>query len=254
MATYHTATTQAGSGMIWPFSLCLPPIPIGPALVCWHKSVPIGLHCGCFGTIYRIVYSFIGIIDVIIGVARTSTLEQVAGLEAQVRQLEEYGCERVYQEQVSSVGERVKLEEALSSLRTGDKLVVTKLDRLARSVQHLGQTIERINSAGASLVILDMGGTAVDTSNATGKLILNVMSSVSQFEREMMLERQREGIAKAKAEGKYKGRKPTARAKTDMVKLALANGVSKPQICKDLGISRTSLYRIVGDLAKEPAK
>ena len=184
----------------------------------------------------------------IIGVARTSTLEQVAGLEAQVRQLEEYGCERVYQEQVSSVGERVKLEEALGSLRANDKLVVTKLDRLARSVKHLGQIIDRVNSAGASLVILDMGGTAVDTSNATGKLILNVMSSVSQFEREMMLERQREGIAKAKAEGKYKGRKPTARAKTDMVKLALANGVSKPQICKDLGISRTSLYRIMGNM------
>jgi len=175
-------------------------------------------------------------------------LAQVAGLEAQVRQLEECGCERVYQEQVSSVGERVKLEEALSSLRAGDKLVVTKLDRLARSVQHLGQIIDRVNSAGASLVILDMGGTAVDTSNATGKLILNVMSSVSQFEREMMLERQREGIAKAKAEGKYKGRKPTARAKTDMVKLALERGVSKAQICRDLEISKTSLYRIIGDL------
>ena len=184
----------------------------------------------------------------IIGVARTSTLEQVAGLEAQVRQLEEYGCERVYQEQVSSVGEIVKLEDALGSLRAGDKLVVTKLDRLARSVQHLGHIIERINSAGASLVILDMGGTAVDTSNATGKLILNVMSSVSQFEREMMLERQREGIAKAKAEGKYKGRKPTARAKTEMVKLALEKGVSKAQICRDLGISKTSLYRIIADM------
>ena len=184
----------------------------------------------------------------LIGYARTSTLEQRAGLEAQERDLKEYGCEKLFTEQVSSVAERDQLEEALSSLRAGDKLVVSKLDRLARSVQHLGQIIERINSAGASLVILDMGGTAVDTSNATGKLILNVMSSVSQFEREMMLERQREGIAKAKAEGKYKGRKPTARAKTDMVKLALDNGVSKPQICKDLGISRTSLYRIIGDL------
>ena len=96
-------------------------------------------------------------------------------------------------------------------LREGDKLVCTKLDRLARSVQHLGQIIERINAAGASLVILDMGGTAVDTSNPTGKLILNLMSSVAQFEWEMMLERQREGIAKAKVDGKYKGRKPTAR-------------------------------------------
>ena len=184
----------------------------------------------------------------LIGYARTSTLEQRTGLEAQQRDLKEYGCEKLFTEQVSSVAEREQLEAALSGLRAGDKLVVSKLDRLARSVQHLGQIIERINSAGASLVILDMGGTAVDTSNATGKLILNVMSSVSQFEREMMLERQREGIAKAKAEGKYKGRKPTARAKTDMVKLALANGVSKPQICKDLGISRTSLYRIIGEL------
>ena len=184
----------------------------------------------------------------LIGYARTSTLEQLAGLEAQQRDLKKYGCEKVFTEQVSSVAERDQLDAALSSLRSGDKLVCIKLDRLARSVQHLGQIIERINSVGASLVILDMGGTAVDTSNATGKLILNVMSSVSQFEREMMLERQREGIAKAKAEGKYKGRKPTARAKADMVKLALANGVSKPQICKDLGISRTSLYRIIGDI------
>lgn len=149
---------------------------------------------------------------------------------------------------MSSVAERDQLEAALNALRPDDKLVAIRLDRLARSVQHLGQIIERVNNAGAALVILDMGGSAVDTSNATGKLILNVMSSVSQFEREMMLERQREGIPKAKAEGKYKGRKPTARAKTDMVKLALDKGVSKAQICKDLEISKTSLYRIIGDM------
>ena len=149
---------------------------------------------------------------------------------------------------MSSVAERDQLEAALNALRPDDKLVAIRLDRLARSVQHLGQIIERVNNACAALVILDMGGSAVDTSNATGKLILNVMSSVSQFEREMMLERQREGIAKAKAEGKYKGRKPTARAKTDMVKLALDKGVSKAQICKDLEISKTSLYRIIGDV------
>ena len=117
-------------------------------------------------------------------------------------------------------------------------------------MQHLGQIIEKINSVGASLVILDMGGTAVDTSNPTGNLILNVMSAVAQFEREMMLEHQREGIAKAKSEGKYKGRKPTARAKTDMVKLALDQGISKAQVCRDLDISKTSLYRIIGELKK----
>ena len=184
----------------------------------------------------------------IIGLARTSTLEQVAGLEAQIRDLEAYGCEKLFTEQVSSVAEREQLDAALGALRPDDKLVVTKLDRLARSVQHLGQIIERVNNADAALVVLDMGGAAVDTSSSTGKLILNVMSSVAQFEREMMLERQREGIAKAKAEGKYKGRKPTARAKIDMVKLALDQGVSKAQICRDLEISKTSLYRIIGDL------
>ena len=181
----------------------------------------------------------------LIGVARTSTIEQVAGLDAQVRQLKEYGCEKIYQEQVSSVGEREQLNVALGSLRSGDKLVVTKLDRLARSVRHLGEIIDTVNEADAALVILDMGGTAIDTSNATGKLILNVMSSVSQFEREMMLERQREGIAKAKAEGKYKGRKPTARNKTDMVLMALKEGIKPSSIMRELNISKTSYYRIV---------
>ena len=181
----------------------------------------------------------------LIGIARTSTLEQKAGLEAQLRELEAYGCEKIYQEHVSSVAEREQLNAALSSLRSGDKLVVTKLDRLARSVKHLGEIVEAINKADASLVILDMGGTAIDTSNPTGKLILNVMSSVAQFEREMMLERQREGIAKAKAEGKYKGRKPTARAKTEMVLLAKKQGLSPTQIMRDLGISKTSYYRIL---------
>ena len=185
----------------------------------------------------------------LIGIARTSTLEQKAGLEAQLRELEAYGCEKIYQEQVSSVAEREQLNAALSSLRCGDKLVVTKLDRLARSVKHLGEIVEVINKADASLVILDMGGTAIDTSNPTGKLILNVMSSVAQFEREMMLERQREGIAKAKAEGKYKGRKPTARAKTEMVMLAKKQGVAPAQIMRDLGISKTSYYRILQEVS-----
>jgi len=187
---------------------------------------------------------------VLIGLARTSTLEQVAGLEGQVRDLEAYGCKRVFKEQVSSTAEREQLETGLGILRAGDKLVVTKLDHLAKSVQHLSQIIKKINSVGASLVILDLGGTAVDTSKPTGNLILNVMSSVAHFERAMMLERQREGIAKAKAkaDGRYLGRKPTARAKIGLVKLALDKGISKAQICRDLDISKTSLYRIIGEL------
>ena len=185
----------------------------------------------------------------IIGLARTSTLEQVAGLEAQIRDLEAYGCERIFKEQVSSVAEREQLEAALNTLREGDKLVATKLDRLARSVQHLGQIIERINSAGASLVILDMGGTAVDTSNPTGKLILNVMSSVAQFEREIMLERQREGIAKAKARGVYKDRKRSTTINRDQVRNLKDEGLSTYKIANKMGISRMSVHRILNQAA-----
>ncbi|WP_424176552.1 recombinase family protein [Yoonia sp. TsM2_T14_4] len=181
----------------------------------------------------------------LVGIARTSTLDQQAGLEAQVRDLQAFGCEEVYQEQVSSVGERPQLDAAIKSLRKGDKLVVTKLDRLARSVRHLGELLETLEAKGAGLVILSMGGQQIDTTTATGKMMLNVMASVAQFEREMMLERQSEGIAKAKAEGKYTGRKPTAMNKSDAALSLLKTGMSKATVCEQLGISRASLYRIL---------
>ena len=181
----------------------------------------------------------------LVGMARTSTLEQKAGLEAQIRDLEAYGCEDVFQEQVSSIGERPQLDAAIKSLRKGDKLVVTKLDRLARSVRHLGELLETLEAKGAGLVILSMGGQQIDTTTATGKLMLNVMSSVAQFEREMMLERQKEGIQKAKAEGKYTGRKPTAMAKSDAVLSLLESGMTKKKVCDRVGISMASLYRII---------
>lgn len=175
--------------------------------------------------------------------ARTSTVEQEAGLGAQVRDLKAYGCDEIYQEQVSSVGERLQLDAAIKSLRQGDKLVVTKLDRLARSVRHLGDLLETLEAKGAGLVILSMGGQQIDTTTATGKMMLNVMASVAQFEREMMLERQKEGIAKAKADGKYNGRKPTAMAKSEAALALLKSGMSKVKVCEQLGISLASLYR-----------
>ena len=188
----------------------------------------------------------------LVGYARTSTLEQGAGLDAQVRDLTALGCGQLYQEQVSSVGERQQLDAAIKSLRSGDKLVVCKLDRLARSVRHLGELLEELEAKGAGVVILSMGGQQVDTTTATGRMMLNVMASVAQFEREMMLERQREGIAKAKADGKYTGRKPTAMAKTDAALSLLKSGMSKAKVCEQLGISRASLYRILGT-AKDAA-
>ena len=113
-------------------------------------------------------------------------------------------------EQVSSVGFRRQLDGALDYLREGDTLVVTKLDRLARSVADLLNIIGRLEAKKVALRVLSMSGTqTLDTGTAVGKLMLAVIGAVGQFEREMMLERQREGIAKAKAQGRYKGRVPT---------------------------------------------
>jgi DNA invertase Pin-like site-specific DNA recombinase len=176
----------------------------------------------------------------LIGYARTSTLDQVAGLEAQRESLKALGCERLYEEQVSSVAPREALREALSYCREGDTLVVTKLDRLARSVRHLGELIDTLEARRVALRVIDLG---LDTSTATGKLMLNVLGSVAQFEREMMLERQREGIAKAKNEGRYKGRKPTAMNQIEAIQRLAAGGDSKGVIASKLGISERSVYR-----------
>jgi DNA invertase Pin-like site-specific DNA recombinase len=181
--------------------------------------------------------------QMLIGYARTSTVDQQAGFEAQLVELNTYGCERTYQEQVSAVATRTQLEAAIEMLREGDKLVVTKLDRLARSVAHMGDLLEQIEAKGAGLVILSMGNERVDTSTATGKLILNMMVSVAQFEREMMKERQVEGIKRAQAEGKYKGRVPKAMNQADKVKTLVAAGVDRVKIQEQLGMSKASYYR-----------
>ena len=158
----------------------------------------------------------------LIGYARTSTTDQVAGLEAQERDLLAEGCERLWREQTSALGSRNALEEAISFARSGDSLVVTKICRLARSVANLVAIIDRLEKKGVSLEILSMG---IDTATPTGRLMLNLLASISQFEREVMLERQREGVAKAKAEGKYKGRKPTARAYRDVAYHSIKNTI-----------------------------
>lgn len=187
----------------------------------------------------------------LIGYARTSTLDQTAGLEAQTRDLTAVGCERIFEEQVSSVdvSKRERLAEALSYAREGDTLVVTKLDRLARSVAHLVELLAQLEAKGVALRILAMG---IDTSTPTGKLMLTILGGVAEFEREIMLERQREGIAKAKAAGKYKGRTPTARAKGEEVLALHGQGIGGTEIAKRLGIGRASVYRII-DAAKGEA-
>lgn len=178
----------------------------------------------------------------LIGYARTSTVEQQYGFEAQVAALQKIGCQQIYQEQVSAVGKREQLEQALARLEPGSVFISTKLDRIARSVFHLQQIVKTIEDKGASLRVLDIN---LDTSTPTGKLMLNMLSCISQFERELMLERQKVGVQAAKAAGKYKGRVPTARAKTNEVLRFAKKGLTKQEIAQQLNIGVASVYRIL---------
>ena len=135
-----------------------------------------------------------------------STIDQIAGFEAQLKELNHW-----LREDISRAGifcaERAELQAAIEFVREGDGLVVTKLDRLARSISDLMRIIQTLDRKKVSLRILNLG---MDTQTPTGKLMLTILGGIAQFEHEIMLERQREGVAKAKAAGKYKGRKPTS--------------------------------------------
>jgi DNA invertase Pin-like site-specific DNA recombinase len=177
-----------------------------------------------------------------IGYARTSSVEQVAGLEAQERELQAAGANKLFTERVSSVGRREQLEAAIDFCREGDVLVVTKLDRLARSMADLVAIVAKLKAKVVELQVLAMN---LDTSTPTGKLMLNLLGCFAEFEREIMLERQREGVARAKAEGKYRGRVPTAQRKAGEVVHLRGQGVRPEEIAKKLGISRASVFRVL---------
>jgi DNA invertase Pin-like site-specific DNA recombinase len=131
--------------------------------------------------------------------------------------------------------------------------MVTKPDRLARSTAELLAIEADLSKRGMGLVVLSMGGERLDTRNPTSKLMLTILAGVATWEREIMLERQREGIAAAKAEGKYKGRKPTARAKAaDVLRLA-ADGATREQIAAQCAIGVASVYRILAQHARTAA-
>jgi DNA invertase Pin-like site-specific DNA recombinase len=119
------------------------------------------------------------------------------------------------------------------------------MDRLARSTQHLLEIVQGLEKKRVALRILDFKGDKVDTHSPQGKLILTMFAAFAQFERELMLERQRAGIAKAKAEGKYKGRAPTAMAMADTVRKLSSNNMGPSAIARELGIGRSSVYRIL---------
>jgi DNA invertase Pin-like site-specific DNA recombinase len=184
----------------------------------------------------------------IIGYARTSTADQIAGLEAQLKELQSAGCEKIFREQASSIEARCQLRSAIEFARENDVFVITKLDRLARSVSDLMTIIQELEHKMVGLRILNLG---IDTRTPTGKLMITVLGGIAQFEREIMLERQREGIARAKMEGKYKGRKPIALDRKQEVERLVASGMSKAKIAKEIKIGEATVYRILRSIAQQ---
>lgn len=183
----------------------------------------------------------------LVGYCRTSTTEQIAGFEDQKKTLCATRCSRTFMEQASSVGHREQLEAALDFVREGDTLIVTRLDRLARSTRHFLEIVDRLDAKGVALRILDFGGSAVDSQSATGRMMLTMFSAFAEFERSLLLERQRAGIARAKAEGRYRGRAPTARAKSAEIVRLRSEGHTPAQIADITGVSKSSVYRILAE-------
>ncbi|MGL5093642.1 MAG: recombinase family protein [Aeromonas sobria] len=175
----------------------------------------------------------------LLGYARVSTVGQ--SLDTQLQALAD--CNTIFQEKVSGArDDRPQLALLLDVVCEGDVVIVTKLDRLARNTRHLLEISEHLQHKRVALRILNLG---INTSTPTGKLMLTMIGAIATFERELMLERQAEGIELAKQRGVYKGRKPTAMAKREEVLALIAQGLTKAEIARQVGISRSSVQRII---------
>ncbi|MCG6796360.1 recombinase family protein [Geobacillus sp. YHL] len=184
------------------------------------------------------------------GYARVSSSGQ--NLEAQLKQLEEFGCEKIFKEKVSGrkKDNREQFNKLLETVKEGDVIVVTKLDRFARSTKDALNTIEYLNSKGVGLVVLNMGGEKVDTTTAIGKLMVTILAGIAEFEADMIRERQLEGIALAKQRGVYKGRPKKYTEHNKGLQYALElfrnrekNGMTVNEIAEITKISRATIYR-----------
>src|SRR5215217_5487036 len=173
-----------------------------------------------------------------IGYARVSSTDQ--DLALQIERLKAAGCEMVRSEKVtgSTRQGRSELASIIMFLRPGDELVVTRIDRLARSIGDLQDIVREMRAKGAHLKATEQ---PIDTSTAAGKAFLDMLGVFAEFETNLRRERQMEGIAKAKAEGVYKGRKPSIDAA--QVRALAAKGLGATEIALRLGIGRASVYR-----------
>ena len=175
------------------------------------------------------------------GYARVSTTDQ--DLSIQMDALRAAGCDVIRSETGSgtTVKGRTELETILDFIRPGDTLVVTRIDRLARSIGDLQDIVRTLRDKGAALRAIEQ---PIDTTTAAGKAFLDMLGVFAEFETNLRKERQLEGIAKAKAAGVYKGRRPSIDA--DRVRQMKVDGMGASEIARALGIGRASVYRILG--------
>ena len=179
--------------------------------------------------------------NMLIGYARVSSTGQDHA--TQFERLKAHGCQKIYEEKQSGLDkDRPQLARALDKVREGDVLVVTKLDRLARSASHLHQIVDTLTAERAGLRVLDDSG--IDTTSRSGKLLFGILASFAEFETALRKERQMEGIARAKAEGRTGGRPKTV-DETEIRRLR-SEGLAVPQIVKQTGNSRAAVYRALG--------
>lgn len=179
----------------------------------------------------------------IIGYARVSTGDQNA--DGQHDALAEAGCDRVFTERASGkLARRPQLDALLAYARTGDVVVITKLDRLGRSLRHLLDLAAELNSRGINLRVLNLG---IDTSTSTGKLTFAILGGVAEFERDLISERTHEGLAAARARGRKGGRRPvlTAAKVEHARKLRDGGDHTMTEIAELVGCSRATLYRVL---------
>ena len=178
-----------------------------------------------------------------IGYARVSTSDQ--DLTIQLAALNAAGCEVIRQEKASgtTIAGRQELKTVLEFIRAGDTLVVTRIDRLARSIGDLQDIVRTLRTKGAALRATEQ---PIDTTTAAGKCFLDMLGVFAEFETNLRKERQLEGIAKAKAAGVYKGRPATIEAA--QVRELKAQGIGASEIAKRLKIGRASVYRVLGVL------
>lgn len=177
----------------------------------------------------------------IIGYARVSTQEQ--NLDRQIDNLKAYGCEKIYQEKITGTkADRPEFRKMLDALRAGDVLVADSFSRLSRSTKDLLDLVETLNNSGVHLVSLKEN---LDTTTATGKMMLTMLSALSQFERDIIAERTLDGLKAARARGRKGGRPSAGNDKVKEQALAMysANAMTNKEIAQKFGISTATLSR-----------